>query len=87
MTLVSFFVAVFESLLSELLYLRKVYSLPKAERPDRQFSFPVMLVDMIIGIGFVYIYTNEWRDMPLIITAHISAASPVLARVIISHNS
>ena len=76
----------FGSILGDLLFLTKLRQIPKDERPNfRKISFYIpIVVNAIIGFGFVMAYYYTIEELTPILAIHIGASSPLIARIMLT---
>jgi hypothetical protein len=75
----------FGSMLAELISLKRLLSVTKDVRPSLRDKLYLSLpIDIIVGLGFVlaYYFTDKGLAHNPILIIHISAASPMLAKLI-----
>lgn len=78
--------AVFGSVLSEVLYMKKYMSASPQEKPNfRKFSFLVVAFDLFLGVGFVWLFTTVENPLHPFLVVEIAASSPILAKILTSH--
>jgi len=76
----------FGSILGDLLFLTKLRQMPKEQRPkfgDITFYLPI-IVNAIIGFGFVMAYYYTIEELTPILAIHIGASSPLIARTMLT---